>query len=183
MKIIVRDLNSAVVEAAKSAGLDAEVESITAAPAKSVVSPANSFGFMDGGVDYAYSQYFGWGLQDRVQQKISEYPFGELLVGQAFVISTKNETIPNLIVAPTMRVPKIIHDPADIMLATRAAVAAAHDAGISEIVFPGMGTGCGQVRPEVAAAAMRAGMALGLSKQQKPAGWREAQHRHFNLIA
>ena len=25
-----------------------------------VVSPANSFGFMDGGIDMAYSQHFGW---------------------------------------------------------------------------------------------------------------------------
>ena len=24
------------------------------------VSPANSFGFMDGGIDMAYSQHFGW---------------------------------------------------------------------------------------------------------------------------
>lgn len=26
-----------------------------------VVSPANSFGFMDGGVDLLFSRYFGWG--------------------------------------------------------------------------------------------------------------------------
>ena len=25
-----------------------------------VVSPANSFGFMDGGIDMLYSQFFGW---------------------------------------------------------------------------------------------------------------------------
>ena len=25
-----------------------------------VVSPANSFGFMDGGIDMLYGQYFGW---------------------------------------------------------------------------------------------------------------------------
>lgn len=30
-----------------------------------VVSPANSFGFMDGGLDLALSERFGWGLQDR----------------------------------------------------------------------------------------------------------------------
>ena len=28
--------------------------------ADAIVSPANSFGFMDGGIDYAYSDHFGW---------------------------------------------------------------------------------------------------------------------------
>jgi len=27
-----------------------------------VVSPANSFGFMDGGIDMVYSRHFGWNL-------------------------------------------------------------------------------------------------------------------------
>ena len=28
--------------------------------ADAIVSPANSFGFMDGGIDYCYSEHFGW---------------------------------------------------------------------------------------------------------------------------
>ena len=36
--------------------LDLEVEA--------VVSPANSFGFMDGGIDALYSSFFGWRVQD-----------------------------------------------------------------------------------------------------------------------
>ena len=35
-----------------------------------VVSPANSFGFMDGGIDLTYRRYFGLDLQSRVQAKI-----------------------------------------------------------------------------------------------------------------
>ncbi|GHU70120.1 hypothetical protein FACS189450_04050 [Spirochaetia bacterium] len=31
--------------------------------ADAIISPANSFGFMDGGIDLAYSKYFGWKLQ------------------------------------------------------------------------------------------------------------------------
>ena len=31
-----------------------------------IVSPANSFGFMDGGIDMLYSQHFGWQVQDRL---------------------------------------------------------------------------------------------------------------------
>src|SRR5262245_27454343 len=35
-----------------------------------VVSPANSFGFMEGGVDWAYLQFFGMELQRRLQMMI-----------------------------------------------------------------------------------------------------------------
>ena len=48
-----------------------------------VVSPANSFGFMDGGVDMLYSQYFGWKVQERLQNQILSRHHGELLVGAA----------------------------------------------------------------------------------------------------
>ena len=115
-------------------------------PVDAVVSPANSFGFMDGGVDWAYLQFFGEELQTRVQMVIRLQKFQELLVGSAVVVPTYHEAIRFLIVAPTMRVPKIITDPADVMLATRAAVRVACDFRIEHIVMPGMGTGCGQVR-------------------------------------
>ena len=32
-----------------------------------VVSPANSYGFMDGGIDMVYSQFFGWHVQTWLQ--------------------------------------------------------------------------------------------------------------------
>lgn len=154
---------------------------ITSMTADAVVSPANSFGFMDGGVDYAYSMMFGWGLQARLQEEIAKLPFGELLVGHALVIPTGHATIPYLISAPTMRVPKRITDPADVMLATRAAVRAALDAKLSSIVFPGMGTGCGELPVDIAARAMMAGIDAGLNGAVKPRSWREAQCRHFAL--
>jgi Macro-like domain len=51
-----------------------------------VVSPANSFGYMDGGIDLAYRRYFGLELQSRVQTKIKSEFRGELPVGQAMVV-------------------------------------------------------------------------------------------------
>ena len=54
-------------------------------PCDAVVSPANSFGFMDGGLDHALSERFGWDLQERLQEEISGLPVGELLVGQTLV--------------------------------------------------------------------------------------------------
>lgn len=35
-----------------------------------VVSPANSFGFMDGGIDLIYSYHFGWHVQEQLQKLI-----------------------------------------------------------------------------------------------------------------
>ena len=151
-------------------------------PVDAVVSPANSFGFMDGGVDWAYLRFFGDQLQTRVQLVIRLQKFQELQVGSAVAVPTYHEAIRFLIVAPTMRVPKIITDPADVMLATRAAVRVATDFRFEHIVMPGMGTGCGQVRPDIAASAMKAGIEAGLrDTPQRPYSWQEAQERHFQL--
>jgi len=37
-----------------------------------VVSPANSFGFMDGGLDLAISNKLGWQVQKKLQKQIQE---------------------------------------------------------------------------------------------------------------
>jgi O-acetyl-ADP-ribose deacetylase (regulator of RNase III) len=150
--------------------------------ADAVVSPANSFGFMDGGMDAAYRQFFGMELQDRVQMIIRLQKFQELLVGSAVLVPTYHESIRFLIVAPTMRVPKTITDPADVMLATRAAIRMALDFRFGHIVMPGMGTGCGQVPPDIAARAMRAGIEAGLQDTpHRSYNWQEARERHFQL--
>jgi hypothetical protein len=75
-------------------------------------------------------------LQRRVQMMIRLQKFKELLVRSAIVVPTYHEVIPFLIAAPTMRVPKIISDPADLMLATRAAVRIACDFKFEHIVIP-----------------------------------------------
>jgi hypothetical protein len=67
--------------------------SILDRPVDAVVSPANSFGFMDGGVDWAYLQFFGMELQTRVQMVIRLQKFQELLVGSAVVVPTYHESI------------------------------------------------------------------------------------------
>lgn len=53
-----------------------------------LVSPANSFGFMDGGIDALYSQRFGWKVQERLQELIRARHHGELLVGAAEIVPT-----------------------------------------------------------------------------------------------
>jgi hypothetical protein len=78
--------------------------------ADAVVSPANSFGYMDGGIDLAYRNFFGMKVQHRVRGKIHADHFGELPVGQAVIVETDHPLLPFLIVAPTMRVPDRIGD-------------------------------------------------------------------------
>jgi len=189
LRISICDLNPVFVAEAdhvlKSLPLRIEVahRSVVDRPADAAVSPANSFGFMDGGVDWAYLQFFGVELQRRLQMVIRLQKFQELLVGAAVAVPTYHEAIPFLIAAPTMRVPKVITDPADIMLATRAAVRVATDFRFDHVVMPGMGIGCGRVPPDVAARAMRAGIEAALREvPHRPISWQEAQERHNQLL-
>jgi O-acetyl-ADP-ribose deacetylase (regulator of RNase III) len=124
-------------------------DDILEGPCDAVVSPANSFGFMDGGIDLAYRRFFGLDLQSRVQAKIKNEFYGELPVGQATVVSTGHDAIPYLVAAPTMRVPDRIGDTVNVYLACRAAllVILAHNHGtsrpINSVRVPALRTGIG----------------------------------------
>jgi O-acetyl-ADP-ribose deacetylase (regulator of RNase III) len=112
--------------------------------ADAILSPANSFGFMDGGIDLVYSRFFGWDLQDRLQDLLREKHAGELPVGYAEVVPTNHKSIPHLISAPTMRVPSDISKTVNVYLAFRAALLAAkRTKGIKSLLSPSLGTGVG----------------------------------------
>src|SRR5215469_7672042 len=59
-----------------------------------IVSPANSFGLMDGGVDRAIISFFGIELMDRVQAMIVEDFFGEQPVGTSVLVETDHAKHP-----------------------------------------------------------------------------------------
>ncbi|HEY1012721.1 MAG TPA: macro domain-containing protein [Herpetosiphonaceae bacterium] len=170
--------------------------SILDCPCEAVVSPANSFGFMDGGIDMLYSRFFGWHVQERLQRRISAAWHGELLVGQAEIVATDHERIPYLIAAPTMRVPMILRDSVNPYLACRAALLLARhgsfgdgphagqplSAVIETIAFPGLGTGVGRVSPEICARQMRAAIeGVLVAAPPYPRTWDDAQARHQGL--
>lgn len=127
-----------------------------------MVSAGNGFGLMDGGVDYAISEFFGWHLQDRVQAHILDHYLGEQPVGSAFVVDTGMSDHPWLIHSPTMRVQKLVTGTDASFVATWAALVALErhnatsDKPIRSVVFPGMGTGCGQMPAEHAVGQMAA---------------------------
>jgi O-acetyl-ADP-ribose deacetylase (regulator of RNase III) len=166
LRVHLRDINAGVVKAWEQAFADAPEVRVSRGDifehhADAIVSPANSFGFMDGGIDLLYSRFFGWELETRLRSLLSERHYGELPVGQAVVVATKHETIPFLVSAPTMRVPMRIGGTVNVYLAFRAALIAvlAHNAGamapIKSLLVPGMGTGVGDVAPIQAARQMR----------------------------
>ena len=130
---------------------------LTAMECDAIVSPANSFGFMDGGVDYAISERLGWQLEKELQQQIKALPEGELLVGRALILPTGDAKIPFLISAPTMRIPTNLNIDTSVnaYLAMKALLIAAkaHD-NIQSIAIPGMCTGVGGMQPIICARQM-----------------------------
>jgi len=163
-----------------------------------VVSPANSFGFMDGGIDMRYSQHFGWKVQERLQTFIQERHHGELLVGTAEIVHTDHPQIPYVIAAPTMRVPMILRDTVNPYLAARAALLLVKHglfaagplagepivAGVQSIAFPGLGTGVGRVEPDTCARQVRTAIEeVVLGKHSFPTHWSDAQARHQRLYS
>ena len=114
-----------------------------------VVSPANSYGFMDGGIDAAYRAFFGVQIERTVQDAVTRRPEGHLPVGASLVVLTGHNKVPYMIVAPTMTVPEQVES-RNCYRALRAVLRiAGTDAEIGQDVYcPGLATGVGMVRRE-----------------------------------
>jgi O-acetyl-ADP-ribose deacetylase (regulator of RNase III) len=130
--------------------------------ADAMVSPANSFGIMDGGLDASIRAELGGGLESAVQRVILERHHGELPVGSAEIVPTGHPRWPFLVVAPTMRVPESVANTLNAYLAFRAALLAVvrhNQTGaarpIRTVLVPGLGTGIGAMDPRRCAAQMR----------------------------
>jgi O-acetyl-ADP-ribose deacetylase (regulator of RNase III) len=162
-----------------------------------VVSPANSFGFMNGGIDLLYSQTFGWDVQKRLQQVILEHHNGELLVGSAEVVDTGHPSIPWMIAAPTMRMPMTIRNTVNPYLAARAVFLSIQrgtlrtgvhtgkpvSGVISTVAMPGLGTGVGRVDPEVCSRQVRAAIdQVLLGRAWYPEEWGQVLQQHEQFL-
>ncbi|XP_062581771.1 uncharacterized protein LOC134243530 [Saccostrea cucullata] len=173
---ILRDIEQGMVNAWKSVFPDAYKnvqiscgDIFKEAPAAhALVSPTNSFGFMDIGIDMVYSKHFGWQMQERLQKVIREEHDGEILVGQAVIIPAYDEQVPPkeedlkgcneeipikyLISAPAMRVSQCVEKTVNAYLAFRAVILAVQkhnkknpDDKIFSVLCPGMGTTLGMM--------------------------------------
>ena len=156
--------------------------------ADAIVSPANSFGFMDGGIDMVYTRRFGWGVQQRLQALLRAEYGGELLVGQAVVIETGDADYPWLISAPTMRVPMDINGTVNAYLAFRAVLnaVAAHNAqhpgAIRSVLCPGLGTATGELPYEICARQMQAAYLESQLSTSAPRDVNDILMRHYAML-
>lgn len=150
-----------------------------------VVSPANSFGYMDGGLDMVISRKIGWQVQEKLQKQIQQKYFGELLVGQAELVETDFAEIPFCISAPTMRVPLILKDTVNVYLASKAVFyLLKKEPRIKTVTISGLGTGVGQVPYDVCAKQMKQAYTdICLNEYAFPNSWYEAQTRHQLLYS
>jgi O-acetyl-ADP-ribose deacetylase (regulator of RNase III) len=125
-----------------------------------MVSAANSFGLMDGGVDAALSRFFGPSLQAAVQRRILDEYLGEQPVGTSMIVDTGNRSHPFVAHTPTMRIPMTIAQTDNVYRAMWAMLIAVERHNqqakrkIEILACPGLGTRTGRVPPKEAARQM-----------------------------
>lgn len=134
---------------------------------EAIVSPANSFGLMDGGYDKAIIEYFGQELMEDVQKEIIKTWCGEQPVGTSMSVAIKNKYFLKhideektlmlhslLIHTPTMRTPEVINDPRIIYQCMRTTLIEAINQRVDSIVIPAFGGCTGKVKPDTIAKMM-----------------------------
>ena len=120
---------------------------------EAVVSPANSFGLMDGGYDKAITDYFGESLMKDVQKSILLKWYGEQPVGTSMTVPIYNRKFTTilgtrycvLIHTPSMRTPEVIKDSRIIYQCMRTTLIEAKRQEIKSIVIPAFGGLTGKV--------------------------------------
>ena len=146
--------------------------------ADAIVSPANSFGFMDGGIDQVYTDFFGQEMVDDLQGQIKKHWCGELPVGccqHVFIhtITDESRGLRHLLSCPTMRVPCDVSQTVNAYLALRAAIIEGlrRSPGIRSILCPGLGTAVGRMPYDLCAAQMKyAWVEMGVAKNWRSLG-------------
>ena len=115
-----------------------------------LVSPANSFGEMSGGLDKAIDCFYNYKAQKAAMTIIQSKHFGELPVGTAEIFSMNHDTFPYLVCAPTMRIPgKLPEGSINAYLAMRAILIelkkfnSFKPRGIQSVALPSLCTGVG----------------------------------------
>jgi O-acetyl-ADP-ribose deacetylase (regulator of RNase III) len=113
-----------------------------------IVNPANSFGFMGGGVAGAIKRMGGTQIEN---EAIAKAP---IPVGSAVFTTAGNLPCSYVIHAPTMEQPAMRIGIENVKIATLAALQLGVELHLSSIAIPGMGTGVGGVPTSDAAKAI-----------------------------
>ena len=126
-----------------------------------ILSPANSFGDMGGGIDKAIDDFHQGAAQRAVMAAIAEHFYGELPVGMALIVEVPGSRLSFIVAAPTMRVPGRVNNSLNAYLSMRAALVAVlrHNAlgrsTIRNLAVPGLCTGIGGMAAAESAGQMR----------------------------
>ncbi|WP_253195419.1 ADP-ribosyltransferase domain-containing protein [Streptomyces sp. JHA26] len=172
LRVVLTDVNERVVEAWRAAfadtpGIEIRKGSILDEDVDAWVTPTNSRGRMDGGVDAVIKRYLGAGIQVRVQRAIRDRFAGPMPVGSAVCVPS-GTTVPRyLISTPTMvRSSQNVSATLNVALACAAAFQAVHrqnrkkPGSIRSVALVGMGAQTGQVPARVCANLMWTGYTL-----------------------
>ncbi|MEW1838944.1 macro domain-containing protein [Nonomuraea angiospora] len=172
LKVVLVDVNAKVVQEWLAAFADTpEVEihkgSIVSEQVDAWVSPTNSRGRMDGGVDAVIKRHLGAGIQLRVQRAIRDRFDGSMPVGSAVCVPSGATNPKFLISTPTMELPaQDVSETLNVAMACAAAFQAIHmqnekePDSIKSVALVGMGAATGQVPPKVCANLMWTGYTL-----------------------
>ena len=156
--------------------------------ADAIVSPANSFGIMDGGLDLAIRNELGFQIEIDIQEVILHKYHGEMPVGSAEIINTNHDKWSYIIAAPTMRMPENIAYTLNAYIAFRAILIAINSFNeslpkkpIKSLVCSGLGTGIGSMEPVKCAAQMRAAYKL-IKEPARISSFAEIHKSHQTLL-
>ncbi|MEU2285496.1 macro domain-containing protein [Streptomyces sp. NPDC013178] len=172
LRVVLTDINTKVVEAWRAAfadtpGIEIRKGSILDEKVDAWVSPTNSRGLMNGGVDAAVKRHLGAGIQLRVQRAIRDRFAGRLPVGSAVCVPSGAVNPRFLISTPTMeQSSQNVSETLNVALACAAAFQAIHrqnseaPGSIESVALVGMGARTGRVPARVCANLMWTGYTL-----------------------
>ncbi|MFE2283819.1 macro domain-containing protein [Streptomyces sp. NPDC059443] len=172
LRVVLTDVNERVVEAWRAAfadtpGIEIRRGSILDEDVDAWVTPTNSRGRMDGGVDAAIKRHLGSAIQLRVQRAIRDRFAGALPVGSAVCVPSGATAPRYLISTPTMvRSSQNVSATLNVALACAAAFQAVHrqnrqaPGSIRSVALVGMGAQTGRVPARVCANLMWTGFTL-----------------------
>ncbi|MGW3208711.1 macro domain-containing protein [Streptomyces sp. NPDC001135] len=172
LKVVLTDINAGVVQAWRAAfadtpGIEIRKGSILDETVDAWVSPTNSRGLMNGGVDAVIKRHLGAGIQLRVQRAIRDQFDGRLPVGSAVCVPSGATNPKFLISTPTMeQSSQNVSETLNVALACAAAFQAIHrqnngaPGSITSVALVGMGAQTGRVPARVCANLMWTGYTL-----------------------
>ncbi len=125
--------------------------SITTIDVEAIVNPANSFGYMGGGVAGFIKRVGGSKIEEEI---VNQAP---IQVGHATTTTAGDLVCKKVIHAPTMHNPGERTDAHKVLSAARAALRETEKQGFQSLAIPGMGTGVGGLdKSEAARTIMKA---------------------------